>query len=171
MRSRLLIGASAWLLGAVAATGGSMFAVNDLAHGLLGQGTEQLSPRAVHDDLAGYAGAAKTPRPSQSVRIARAASIHKPHPRRTKMTPAPTPTKTGQSGTLLVSKAGSVMATCQSGLAYLLYWSPDQGYQADDVRRGPAAQASLTFETLSTEVNMQVTCHAGVPVAQVSGGT
>ena len=49
--SRFLVGVGAWLLGAVTATTGSMIAVNELAHGLLGPQTQQLGETTVSADL------------------------------------------------------------------------------------------------------------------------
>jgi hypothetical protein len=165
MQSRLLIGASAWLLGALTATGGSMLAVSPLAHGLLGPDTQQLSPAAVRDDLAGYQRPGAAP---SGAAAARPAATHaRPTRRRASAAPAGT-SPPASEGTLLVSGAGSAMASCQSGLAYLVYWSPDQGFQADDVLRGPAPQASLVFEGGGTGIRMRVSCRGSVPVAQLS---
>ena len=150
MRSRHVIGASAWLLGALTATGGSMLAVSHLAHGLLGPGTQQLSPAAVRDALAAYEHPG-----AQSARATAA------RPAATTLTPAST-------GTLLASRAGTATASCQSGLAYLLYWTPSQGYQADDVFRGPAQQVSVVFEGGGPGVRMRVTCSGSMPVAHLS---
>jgi eukaryotic-like serine/threonine-protein kinase len=66
-----------------------------------------------------------------------------------------------------VSADGSVMATCQSAGAYLLYWSPDQGFVADNVNRGPANPASVVFRGSGGGVVMQVTCSGGTPTATV----
>ena len=52
MRSRVLIGAGAWLLGAVAATAGSLYAVDQLGQGLLAQHTKQVSVAMVNAELA-----------------------------------------------------------------------------------------------------------------------
>ena len=62
-------------------------------------------------------------------------------------------------------KGGEVVATCQSGGAYLLSWSPLQGYGVYFVRRGPAATARVSFDSLNFQVTMIVTCSAGVPTA------
>ena len=75
---------------------------------------------------------------------------------------APTP-----AGTLLESGEGSAMADCVAGGAYLLYWSPDQGFWAEDVVRGPAGTASVTFRGPGAGVIMRVSCPAGVPVAHL----
>jgi len=71
---------------------------------------------------------------------------------------------------LFTSPGGSVTATCQSGLAYLQFWTPSQGYQADDVVRGPAAQARVGFEHLQSEFVISVTCSGSKPVASVGSG-
>ncbi len=65
------------------------------------------------------------------------------------------------------SPDGSVMAACQAGDAYLLYWSPDDGFQADEVYRGPAAIASVTFRGPGGGVVMHVSCSSGSPVAKL----
>lgn len=163
MRSRVLIGASAWLLGALTATGGSMLAVSQLAHGLLGPGAEQLTPAVVRADLAGYQHSG-----AGSAVAGRSAAQGGPSPL-TSQGAGPAQSPRGSApGTLLVSQAGSVVASCQSGLAYLQYWSPDQGFQADDVIRGPVAQASLTFEGYGPAIRMRVTCRGGEPTARAS---
>jgi hypothetical protein len=176
VKSRLLVGVGAWLLGAAAATSGSMIAVNQIAHGLLGPQTQQLTEatiRANPDDRTGRpspSAAATSSRPSPS----RAARPDRDAPRaRSTVSVAPSPSGTPSShetasGTLLQSPYGSVTAACQPGGAYLLYWSPDQGYQADDVFRGPAAVASVTFEGPGNEVVMRVSCKNGSPVARLS---
>ena len=71
------------------------------------------------------------------------------------------------AGTLLESGEGSAMADCVASGAYLLYWSPDQGFWAEDVVRGPAGTASVTFRGPGAGVIMRVSCPAGVPVAHL----
>ena len=43
----------------------------------------------------------------------------------------------GAAGTVLTSQGGTVLAECRPAGAYLVSWSPTQGYEADDVARGP----------------------------------
>jgi hypothetical protein len=62
------------------------------------------------------------------------------------------------------------VASCQSGLAYLQSWTPTQGYTADDVIRGPAAQASIDFQQGTSEYAISVTCNGSNPVAKVTAG-
>lgn len=69
------------------------------------------------------------------------------------------------AGTVLASSAGTVVATCEAAGAYLISWSPQQGYEVGDVFRGPAATASVQFESRTAEVTMTVSCSAGVPSA------
>jgi hypothetical protein len=187
VKSRLLVGVGAWLLGAAAATSGSMIAVNQIAHGLLGPQAQQLTEATISanpDDTAARSGsaaaassarpspsaAARSGRPSQSAaaRPERDASTTRSTVNVTPSAPATVSPHQTTAGTLLQSPYGSVTAACQPGGAYLLYWSPDQGYQADDVIRGPAALARVIFERPGNEVVMQVSCKSGSPVARLS---
>jgi hypothetical protein len=81
--------------------------------------------------------------------------------------PAPSP---ASAGSLFTSPGGSVIASCQSAQAYLQSWTPTQGYTADDVIRGPAAQASVGFEQATTEYKISVTCNGSNPVGTVTAG-
>lgn len=86
-------------------------------------------------------------------------------------TDTPAPSGSASAGTVLASSAGTVVATCQAAGAYLVSWSPQQGYEVDGVSRGPAATASVHFESTANEVTMRVTCSAGVPSATTSADT
>ncbi len=163
MSSRFLVGLGAWLLGAVTATTGSMIAVHELAHGLLVSQTQQLGAGTT---AVGLVAGSASPSPSPAAPSATASSNRRPVKRHTvrpsASSDAPTP-----AGTLLESGEGSVMADCVAGGAYLLYWSPNQGFWADDVARGPAGTASVTFRGPGAGVIMRVSCPAGVPVAHL----
>jgi hypothetical protein len=172
-----------------------MIAVNDMAHGLLDAQAQQLGGTPVNADIepaASTTNPSPAPSPSSATRAkARAAKVtHSPDPSSkaassgpdqrswsgpdqspasgsSSQSPAGGSSSQSQAGTLLVSSAGSVMATCESAGAYLLYWSPDQGYAAEDVYRGPAAIASVLFRSLAGGgVVMRVSCSGGTPVAQ-----
>ncbi|MGW0231998.1 hypothetical protein ACWDWO_27130 [Actinopolymorpha singaporensis] len=71
----------------------------------------------------------------------------------------------------LGTPGGSVIARCSDDQVTLVSWSPAQGYDTDDVWRGPATTASLTFENYEAELDVQVTCRAGVPVARTDNDT
>lgn len=172
VKSRFLVGVGAWLLGAAAATSGSMIAVNQLAHGLLGpQQTQQLTEANLSvnpDDVSGRpipsptAGGVTDPPNRRSAASGRRSDVKAARTRSSTSSPSP-----GLTGKWLQSPDGSVLAVCQASGAYLQIWSPDQGFRADDVHRGPAPVASVTFERLGSEVILRVSCVSGTPVAQV----
>jgi hypothetical protein len=60
-----------------------------------------------------------------------------------------------------------VLAVCEPAGAYLISWSPQQGYEVDDVVRGPAATARVVFVTGQHGVSMTVSCAGPVPSASV----
>jgi len=67
---------------------------------------------------------------------------------------------------------GSVLAVCQKGGVYLVSWSPQPGYEAVDVFRGPGVTARVLFMAGIRGVRMVVSCTGSVPsaaVAPVSG--
>jgi hypothetical protein len=166
VRSGFLIGAGAWALGAVTATTGSMIAVGALAHGLLSPQTQLLAgaPSSAHLD----AGTSASPTPSAvsaSISPSPSAASAEPSPGLSKV--AGGAAQQSAAPTLLSSADGSVLASCQSGGAYLVYWSPDQGYTANAVTRGPATEAKVTFSNSAGGVVMRVSCSSGTPVAHV----
>ena len=62
---------------------------------------------------------------------------------------------------MLTSQGGTVLAECQPAGAYLVSWSPTQGYEATGVIRGPAATARVIFESNANSVRMVVSCPYG----------
>jgi hypothetical protein len=162
VRSGFLIGAGAWLLGAVTATTGSLVAVSALAHGLLSPQTQLVSGTPAGMDLdAGSSASPTAPGPSPSPS---AATLQPSSGPSTMAGGAIRPTA---PPTLLTSADGSVLASCQSAGAYLANWIPDQGFTADDVTRGPAAVASVTFSNTAGGIVMRVSCSSGTPAAHV----
>jgi hypothetical protein len=164
VRSRILLGVSAWLLGAVSATAGSLYAVDQLGEGLLAQHSKEISVATVNAELAlenSDKSGSVTPSPSPSARH--------PAPRaRHSSTPRPAhPVRPASK--LLTSSGGTAAASCTNGLAHLLYWSPGQGFEVDDVNAGPSRVANVSFTNSSGGVVLHVTCGAGgVPQAHVS---
>lgn len=161
VHARILI-VGAWLLGTATATGGSLWAISHLGQGILGPSSQQLTVAAVNRALASETSEPATPpagRPPAPVPES-ATPFPSARPR-----PASSPSP---SGTLLTSSGGNVVAGCAAAGAYLLSWSPQQGYEANAVVRGPAAAAKVTFQSGQTAVTMVVTCHAGVPAATTS---
>jgi eukaryotic-like serine/threonine-protein kinase len=74
--------------------------------------------------------------------------------------PAPSPQPTDA---VLTSIGGTVVAGCQAAGAYLVSWSPAQGYEVSKVVRGPAATANVMFTSSRKLVTMAVSCPGGVP--------
>ena len=81
---------------------------------------------------------------------------------------------------VLTSSGGSVVAQCSaassSATVYLVSWSPAQGYQVDEVRRGPAQHASIDYEGNNGSLSVTFGCSSTGPVQQVhqddgGGGT
>jgi hypothetical protein len=66
---------------------------------------------------------------------------------------------------VLTSQGGTLVASCAGARAYLVSWSPQQGFGSTGVVRGPATSARVTFTDGQLTVTMVVSCAAGVPAA------
>ena len=187
---RILAGVGAWLLGAGAATGGSLLAVSLLGQGITDSPGQQLTTAAVKSALAreaqeGSPADAQTtdpPVPTSSVTRPAASrpSVTQPTLATPSATPSPTPIVSRTSaapsppaavGSVLTSQGGTVLAQCGSGGAYLVSWSPTQGYEATGVIRGPAATARVIFESDANSVTMVVSCPDGAAGAPASSSS
>jgi hypothetical protein len=174
VHGRVFFGAAAWLLGAVAATGGSLLAVSLIGQGIAGIRGQQLTAAAVKHEFAAEAAGSPAAGPAASLPpAAKARPLGRPRHSRsvTPATSAPRPasaspaaTAPAAGGTVLSSRGGKVMATCRPAGAYLEWWSPQQGYEVDEEFQGPAATVRVVFESSGNSVAMVVTCRAGVPV-------
>ncbi|MGN6678859.1 MAG: hypothetical protein ACTHKL_13935 [Streptosporangiaceae bacterium] len=176
MRSRILLGVSAWVLGAASATAGSLYAVDQLGEGLLAQHSKEMSVATVNAELAlentdKATPAIPTPAPATH------SKLHLRHGTRGSRSGPPLGHVQRSASKLLTSPGGTAAASCDNGLAHLLYWSPAQGFVVEDVHQGPGRPVSVTFTNSSGGVVMRVACSvAGVPHAHVSpwssgGGT
>jgi len=188
---RILAGVGAWLLGAGTATAGSLLAVSLLGQGIAASPSQQLTGAAVNRALAresrgpGQDVPSATPSPVRTSPTARPAATRTTAGRPVRVaTASPTATAAppaaaspglqAAAGTVLTSAGGTVLAECQVAGAYLVSWSPTQGYEASDVTRGPAATARVVFESAAKSVTMTVTCPGGPggrPVASSSSGS
>lgn len=180
---RILFGVTAWLLGAATATAGSLLAISLLGQGITGNSGQLLTQDAVNKALASEATEASPPDSPATTATGKPAMARATPPASPSAVPAtasatpPAPaTPTGQGpatasppgtgdGTVLTSSGGEVMATCQAAGAYLISWSPLQGYEVGSVARGPAATARVAFASTANQVIMVVSCSAGVPSA------
>lgn len=61
---------------------------------------------------------------------------------------------------------GTAIASCPGGLAYLVSWSPTQGYGVERARQGPADEVEVRFEGSEGRSEIKVRCSGGVPVAR-----
>jgi hypothetical protein len=183
VRPRILIGIGAWLLGVATATAGCLLVVSRLGEGIAASPGQQLTVSMVNRALASEAAEKTTPVPS--IRLGGTAtpitrSATPPPSALPTASPIPQPASgtdgtsgtAGTGGTVLTSSGGTVVAGCQAAGAYLLSWSPQQGYEAGGVVRGPAATAQVVFTSDTRVVTMVVSCSGGVPSAatHVSGG-
>lgn len=171
VRSRILIGVGAWLLGAASATVGSLYAVGQLGNSLLAESTKQMSVSTVNADLANENARQAAPLPTATSKPpghGRDQGRGSRHGRNSASSrPSAGPTPTSAAGVLLTSPDGTAEAACTAAGAYLSYWSPQPGFEADNVVRGPAAVASVVFRGNSGGIKMRVTCQGGVPVKQL----
>src|SRR5215470_1079917 len=87
-----------------------------------------------------------------------------PHSRGSRPSARPAPPGT-TGGTVLTSAGGTLVASCAGARAYLVSWSPQQGFGSSDVVRGPAANAQVVFTGGQLTVTMVVSCDTGVPTA------
>ena len=181
MHVRILAGVGAWLLGAGTATAGSLLAVSLLGQGIAASPGQQLTADAVNRALAREAHDASEAATRTAPSPARTPAVTSPAAASPAASPAaqePTapPATTAASwaaaspsaGTVLTSPGGSVLTECRPAGAYLVSWSPVQGYEAEDVIRGPVSTARVVFDSDANSVTVTVTCPdgtAGAPVA------
>lgn len=166
-----MVGAGAWLLGAVAATAGSLLAVSMLGRGITSPG-RQLTPamvsRALASQAAGAAASPPAPAPSPSVQLGGVALPITRATRAPGQDPAAVPAGSpGPASAVLSSPGGTAVALCDQDGAYLQSWSPQQGFGANAVARGPTSTARVSFTSAQAKVTMLISCPGGVPSAAV----
>jgi hypothetical protein len=147
-----------WLATAAAAITAGVFAVGAIGNGIAGSTTSPLSDQAVAKALA------QTTRPAAASPSSRPSPTHTPSATSGPSTGrATTPEARGAAKARQV-RGGSVVARCASGQAILESWTPDQGYEADDVHRGPDTVVRVKFKSDRAEVETEIGCRGGVPV-------
>jgi hypothetical protein len=175
----MLLGVAAWLVGAGAATGGSLLAVSMLGQGMTPGGGDEQSVTTVNRALAKEAAEravamppAVPPRAKRGGPPSRAGGhravlppAHRRAPAPAARRSAPPPSPGATAGTVLTSQGGTLVASCAGARAYLVSWSPQQGFGSTGVVRGPATDARVTFTSGQLTVTMVVSCAAGVPAA------
>jgi hypothetical protein len=197
MKARVTAGVGAWFLGVTAATSLSLIAVAHLGTDLTGTQGSTLSTSDVDRALAGARSAPPSESPSDgsttgSPPAAQAGPTSPSTPSASSPTAsdsagaAPTASSTSPSHTSgsasssaadsqngwstkrrLSGRGGQVVAECQGSLAYLISWSPAQGFQVGPVQRGPARSATVVFvdDDLRQPAPIRVFCVNGTPNA------
>lgn len=140
---RIVLVAGGWLLAAGVAVVVGLLAVSLLTSGLTSSPTQPLSKGKVAKALR-EASAEPSTRPSHSSgsgneQAGRTKALHSP--------------------------GGTIVARCKQGRAYLISWTPGQGFETEETKRGPARTTYVKFESDDAEVHVSVGCRAGVPMA------
>ena len=65
--------------------------------------------------------------------------------------------------------AGSVVAGCQEDQAYLVSWTPADGFKVKKAEAGPSISASVELQDRSEFVVIRVTCQSGEPGLAIEG--
>jgi hypothetical protein len=153
----------AWIVGAVAAVAVGVLALSMIGDDLTSRTAQPLSQDAVARE-ASDAPAGPTPAASESSQLGLAPSTSPAAP-----SPAAAPGQgSGGVDRLVSSPGGTAIARCANGQVYLVSWSPEQGYRTDNVARGPAAVASLKFESDANKVFLSVRCAGTEPQGSVT---
>jgi hypothetical protein len=163
VRTRAVLVVAGWLLAAGGTATTATVALNTLGQGLLGPSNRPLTQEEIQRRLAADRPTGAVPSPGVSsvpVPSAEPSGSTAPAP-----APPPAPPATPK---VFATDGGTVRAQCAGAQATLTYWSPNQGFHTDDVARGPAAAASVKFESATAEIRVTVTCAGGVPQASIT---
>lgn len=144
-----------WLVAVTVASAIGLAAVSLLTENFTGKTTTSLSHDAVASALAASPKTTKRP-------------IDVPPPTPTQTDPQSTPAHTRT----ISSSGGTIIARCTGATAYLVAWTPAQGFSVDKHARGPAESVLVQFdgndnEFEDQEITITATCPAGEPVAAV----
>jgi hypothetical protein len=163
---RLVASVLAWIVGAVAAVGVGILALSLIGEGFTARTVQPLTP----DVVAREASAAPVDSAPAPATPSSTPGDDDPPGRATPLASASSQRSTADK--LLWSAGGSVIARCTGTQVYLVSWSPEPGYRARDVARGPAPEGSVQFDGDDTageiEVWVSVRCVRGTPVATVT---
>jgi hypothetical protein len=156
----------AWVAGAALAVAVGMLALSSIGGGRIPDALQPAPPDSVIQDVPGRPGAAS------ATRSAAGSASPTPRPSRSQAGPAPSTTGAkppGSSRRVISTSAGSIVVECRSSQAYLVSWSPEPGYSADKVRRGPAEVVSVRLRAPGEKVDLAARCVDGIP-QRVGGG-
>ncbi|MCW2918163.1 MAG: hypothetical protein JWN52_6231 [Actinomycetia bacterium] len=167
MNRRVLLASATWAATAGIAIAAGTAAISVLGEGITDRTVKPMTSAEVQRALAEpYQGLSTAPLPSPAPSPSfspsrRSSSAHPvtagPAPRMT------TPQAAGMTSSL-ASVGGDVIVRCVRGSAYLISWTPAQGYATGSVGRGPAVQVSIRFQAPGRQVTMIMSCRNGQPV-------
>jgi hypothetical protein len=75
-------------------------------------------------------------------------------------------TGAGEGEEIFSAEGGSVLARCDGSQARLVWWVPDEGWNVDDVERGPASKVEIEFERGDRDTEFEVVCVDGAPLLE-----
>lgn len=153
---RILAALAGWILTAAAAVAAGLLAVSILGTTITDSRVQPLS----HHDVA----QALAHTPHQPPTTPTPSTSRTPPP----STPPRTSTGTEQVTRALGTPGGSIIARCTGTTAYLVSWSPRQGFDTDDQIRGPAPTTYLKFDGDDLDVYTTISCRNGTPVAHAA---
>ncbi len=156
---RTLASLVAWTLGASVAVGVGIIALSLIDNGLASGAGHPMSTEVPPVASTGAATTTQSDDPTaDQVSPSPSVASH-----RSARPAAPAASATPGPPRQFNSTGGTVLAQCTGSQAYLLSWSPAQGYRAEDVRRGPAPNVSAKFDNGPQAVVLAVHCVAGMP--------
>ena len=145
---RWVLAGGAWLLTVAVATAVATGAVGSMRQGIFGTSDAPYTEAEVDALLAASSAGPTTTPPG----------------------PAPAASSTAPPGgtgvvRALTTSGGTIVAVCDAGLVTLQSWTPNSGFKAERVQRGPAAVTSLRFKARSGggDVRAQITCSGAEP--------
>jgi hypothetical protein len=132
----VVVSTAAWTIGALSSVGIGLVALSMIGTGFADRPLQPLAPNAAVTDA-----------PDRPVNP-------------DTMSGQPTPSAGAANDHTVVTRGGTVIVRCVQSGVYIVGWSPAPGYQTDDLRRGPATQVGITFESTDREVSVSVSCEA-----------
>lgn len=154
MTRRTILACLTWTATAALAVGAGEAAISVLGAGITDHEVKPMTAGEVQRALA----QPYTPAPQPTT----------PTATRTLAVPGPrvTVTRTATTAThSLSSPGGSVVVRCDHETAYLISWSPAQGFAVGQTKRGPAQQVSVQFMAGPVRFTMAIGCQGDIPVS------
>jgi hypothetical protein len=146
----------AWTLGAAASVAVSLLALSSIDAGSAAGPSQQLAP----DTVTRAGSAASTAAPPTSTVTSEDGGVSSAVVTRS----APAPSRAANSVERpLSTSGGTVVARCSGDTAYLVSWSPAQGFRMVDANRGPGRTVEVTFRSATQQFEVEVHCVGGAP--------